>query len=436
MNVYGPMGQARIWERKRAVIYSFSGGLRVKRPKLPSLMETPILSDAVTRRIPLAQTLSVKVGDTVGRGGLLATATEREAACFSGISGTVTAIEPTETATLVTVTRDGSVPDAAPLPPVEGKLSQMTAETLSRLLRERGVTPPTVGEIPIRHLIVDCSGDDPYNASRDALCTAHAGKVLGGLKILMKLLSVTDGVLAVANERWRLANEFQTFLPRRSKLLRVETVRGRYPQAEPRLLVSALFRTEIHPSLSVEQAGYTVVSPMLCHAVFDALGGGIPYTDAIVTLAEESLSYIDTQVLTVPLGTRVEELATRLRRPAKDGMRLTVGGGYRARDVEDGETVTADTEAVTRFKPYHTLKKRLGVCIGCGACGDVCPMMLMPSLLYEAVTADLERAANNLDITACIGCGSCTASCPAGLPLKETFAAYLTETTGDASHEG
>ncbi|MBE6621979.1 MAG: 4Fe-4S dicluster domain-containing protein [Ruminococcaceae bacterium] len=415
-------------ERNDPVANSFGGGLKVKRGKRPTLDGEILKSDIITLKTAASRPLALAVGDPVGRGGLVAAPFEGKAALFSGISGTVKEIREESDGKAVVIARDPHVPDAAPLSPVEGKLADMSREALSDLLLSRGVTPPDVGEYTIKHLVVDCAGDDPFNESREALFFAAPGEVVAGAKILMKLLSARHAVFAVSRDRLAAADLLRDFIPKGSRMLKAAFLRRKFPQSEPRLLVSALFNLEIHPASSVEKIGYTVVSPMLCKAVFDALAKGIPYTDATLTLAEEPLSHRALRVLTVPFGTPLSEILAYGDPTLRRRMRLTVGGGYRAQEAELDDPVTPDTEAVSLL--FARAKKRFGVCIGCGRCHRACPMRLAPSLLYEAALADREKAAKRLDIDACIGCGACTAVCPAGLPLAETVTAYRAALTG------
>jgi electron transport complex protein RnfC len=285
----------------------------------------------------------------------------------------------------------------------------------------------------MKQLIVDCTGDDPYNESRAVLCHTCAGDVVGGAKILMKLLTVRQTVFSVSVDRNQVVDELNAYIPAKSKMLRTEVVRSKFPQSVPHLLVSSLFDLEINSGIPMGKTGYTVVSPMLCKAVFDALAKGIPYTDATVTLAEEPLTSEHIRVLTVPIGTPLSEVLTLCGRTLQESERLTTGGGYRAQPAILKDLVTAETEAVSLLAVK--IKKRLGICIGCGRCGDGCPMRLNPAILYEAAMADRQKAALRLDIDACIGCGTCTASCPAGIPLAETITAYRAEITG-GSDEG
>ena len=420
-------------ERKHSVAYSFGGGLRLRRVKLPVWSQEVLTSKTITLSVAPSRPLALREGDTVGRGGLVAEPFEGQAARYSGIGGIVHAIREEENGKTVVIVRDATVPDAEPLPPVEERLADMTEESLRTLLLARGVTPPDAGEKALKHLIVDCTGDDPFNESRAALCRACAGDVVGGAKILMKLLTVRQTVFSVSEDRTKVADELNAYIPAKSRMLRTEVVRSKFPQAVPHLLVSSLFDLEINSGIPMSKTGYAVVSPMLCKAVFDALAKGIPYTDATVTLAEEPLTSGHIRVLTVPFGTPLSEVLTLCGRTLQENERLTTGGGYRALPALPDDPVTADTEAVSLLAVKT--KKRLGICIGCGRCGDACPMRLNPAILYEAAMADRRKAARRLDIDACIGCGTCTASCPAGIPLAETITAYRAEITG-GSDEG
>ena len=86
--------------------------------------------------------------------------------------------------------------------------------------------------------------------------------------------------------------------------------------------------------------------------------------------------------------------------------------------------------AVTTIKACNAItvlgkKNRYAVedphCIRCGKCIDVCPMHLVPALMYNTLfTNDLEaiKASNLLD---CCECGCCAYNCPAAVPLVLAF---------------
>ena len=60
-------------------------------------------------------------------------------------------------------------------------------------------------------------------------------------------------------------------------------------------------------------------------------------------------------------------------------------------------------------------------CIRCGKCIDVCPMNLMPVLMYKALyTNDIEEM-NAVHLMDCCECGCCAYNCPAGVPLVLAF---------------
>lgn len=413
--------------------HRFGGGLRLKRLRDPALTGEPLSPESITLSLAPSRPLAVCPGDPVGRGGLVAPAFDGAAAVYSGISGRIRCVQQEAESLTVILDRDALVPKAAPLPPVEGRLAELSADTLRTLLTERGVTPPASGESAYRFLLVNGIDDDPFTESRSTLCRQHAGDVVGGAKILMKLLAIRQATFVLSKDRPSAAEEISAYVPKGSRMLRVQALASRYPQADPRMLISSLFNLEISPALPLTKTAYCVVTPMLCKAVFDALAKGIPYTDATVTLAEEPLTDNSIGVVTVPFGTAVSQLPSLCGRPLREHQRLTVGGGFRAVPADEAPFVTPETEAVSLLAV--PTKRRFGVCIGCGRCGNACPIRLSPAILYETAMADRHGAAKRLDIDACLGCGSCTASCPAGLPLSETIRAYRSQLTG-GSDEG
>ena len=58
-------------------------------------------------------------------------------------------------------------------------------------------------------------------------------------------------------------------------------------------------------------------------------------------------------------------------------------------------------------------------CIRCGACQPVCPVGLLPDLLYSA--CDNTAPAQPDALRACIECGLCNRACPSGIDLVAAF---------------
>ncbi|MBQ4565093.1 MAG: SLBB domain-containing protein, partial [Oscillospiraceae bacterium] len=61
------------------------------------------------------------------------------------------------------------------------------------------------------------------------------------------------------------------------------------------------------------------------------------------------------------------------------------------------------------------------VCLRCGKCVIVCPMLLQPLYLYRFANAKRLDELQRLNLMDCMECGSCAFTCPGKLPLVESF---------------
>ena len=83
--------------------------------------------------------------------------------------------------------------------------------------------------------------------------------------------------------------------------------------------------------------------------------------------------------------------------------------------------VTRGTSAIVAYEKDPIKKQVETNCINCGRCAKVCPIFLMPMLLYKKSKENDINGFNKLYGMECIECGSCSYICPAKKPLVQCF---------------
>ena len=125
----------------------------------------------------------------------------------------------------------------------------------------------------------------------------------------------------------------------------------------------------------------------------------------------------------VPIGTSFNDLLEAVGHSENPYKVLSGGPMMGASQYDLSVPVIKGANAVTILGRKNRYNVEHSQCIRCGKCIDVCPMNLMPVLMYKSMlTGNPEemKATNMMD---CIECGSCAYNCPACVPLVLGFRA-------------
>ena len=246
---------------------------------------------------------------------------------------------------------------------------------------------------PPNFVIANGMETDPgVNADR-VLLERHLDDVLTGLRIVGKILSAVQSVVATAHER--TVQDAQTLLNDNET---VRYLKPTFQNGAERELIQILTGHVVKDNSFPAFDGYLVLNVHTLFAIAEAIAGK-PLTKRLVTVNDET-RWID-------VGTPVEEILESSD-PIRVGCYAT---GVRPRA---NEVLTAKVNAISIDKSVHALP-----CIHCGWCDEACPRELPVESLFVLA----EQLKPNLDVqdalNRCNDCGACVIACPSNIHLLD-----------------
>ena len=303
-------------------------------------------------------------------------------------------------------------------PPIAAKITDLAREEildhirLTGLIAENGhpmwrMLAPFVGKGET--LILNAVETDAGVTCKHAMLRSYAPKVLGGLKLLMRLLALDKAVVVMTEHMQIEADTLRKNLNSKG-LIDIYAVEEKYPCENPRVLYKALTGSHGAPS---EHAS-VIVTVQDCIWVYEAFVCGRPSGYRTVT--------VDGNNFLLRLGTPIAELPRLCSLSVDNSAKAYIGGWVGGKLAEASSAVTASVSAV------HFAVKQAPTpesCIRCGKCHDVCPVGLLPMRLYQYIEKGNLMRCQSLEIDACIACGACSAVCPSYLPLADRIEAGM-----------
>ena len=375
----------------------------------------------------------VKKGDTVLAGQKIAdTDAFVSAPIFSGVSGTVKAVEPRMTVPgsldpCIVIESDGKYTKA---PSLLDELGHKPAPSeYVKLIRSAGIVgmggacfPTHVKLSPpkdrlIKWVIINAAECEPYLSCDNRLMIESPDEVIRGLGYVLEIFPEAKGVIAIENNKPEAISTMTAHNKNPRITVMPHTVK--YPQGAEKMLIWSVTGQEVPlvPALPAE-VGCIVLNTRTSWHICKAIENGEPVTERIISVTGDAV--VEPKNVQVPLGISVRELVHFCGGFSDEPVKIIAGGpmmGLAMRSID--VPVVKGTSGILALTKKLAYIAEESACIRCGKCIEGCPMHLNPTQLDQFVRRrDFEsfEAFNGMN---CIECGCCSYSCPASRHLAQ-----------------
>ena len=426
------------------MVRKFFGGVHPKGYKaLTSQQAVQAFPEPDLLVIPMSQHIGapcqplVKKGDTVTVGQKIG---DNQGLCVpvhASVSGTVKAVEkrPHTSGTMmmsVVIQNDHQqtlCPDIQPRTAEEVKA--LTAEQLIGIIREAGIvgmggaTFPThvklsgaIGKVDT--VIVNAGECEPYITADDRLCREMPEKLVSGLQIIMQILGLNHAHIGIEDNKPEAIEALRRVLDPAGGIY-LEVLPAMYPQGSEKQLIQAVTGRQVPSGALPAAVGCAVFNVATCKAIHDAVYEGMPLVKRIVTVSGDIC--MEPKNLLVPIGTSFEALIEACGYKENPYKVLSGGPMMGAAQYDLSVPTIKGVNAITVLGKANKYAVEQSRCIRCGKCIDVCPMHLMPVLMYKAMFTGDPEEMKSVNLMDCIECGCCAYTCPGSVPLVLAFRA-------------
>ena len=388
----------------------------------------------LSQHIGAPATAIVAKGDRVLVGQKIAEATGFVSApIYASVSGTVKAIEPRRVVTgdnvmSIIVENDGQYEEAETMLPVKS-LEETTKEDIIATVKEAGIVgmggagfPTFIKLSPkepekIEYVIANCAECEPYLTSDYRRMMEEPEKVVGGLKIILKLFDNAKGILAVEDNKPDCIKKLKELTAGEPRIT-VMALKTKYPQGAERTLIYATTGRQINSSMLPADAGCVVNNVDTIVAVYRAVTEGRPLIERIVTVTGDAIT--NPQNYRVRIGMNYHELVEEAGGFKTEPEKIICGGPMMGFSMFGLDVPTTKTStALLCLTHDEVAASEPGPCINCGRCVEVCPGRVVPSKLATYAEHYDEEAFLKCNGMECCECGCCSFICPAKRPLTQ-----------------
>ena len=256
---------------------------------------------------------------------------------------------------------------------------------------------------------------EPYLTCDSRVMTERPKDVVSGLRLLMKAVGVTQGIVAVE------ANKPEAIAALRNEVAKepgvsLQVMKVKYPQGAEKQLISALTGREIPPGGLPMDVGVAINNVGTAVAVADAVIRGKPLVERALTVTGSAIA--EPKNLLVRIGTPLWHVIEQCGGFSRPPVKVIMGGPMMGvAQCSLDAPVIKGTSGIVAFVRNGVVDVSYEPCIRCGRCVVVCPVRLLPSKLGTLVENSRFLEARETRLMDCMECGSCVYVCPANRPM-------------------
>ena len=322
---------------------------------------------------------------------------------------------------------DTLCPDISPR--TQQQVEELNSQELMTIIREAGIVGMGGASFPthvklssgmgkVDTIIINLSECEPYITADDRLAQEYAPQILSGVRILMRILGLDQAHIGIEDNKPLAVKALQSAMDP-AWGIRVDVLPCKYPQGAEKQLIYAITKREVPSGALPAAVGCAVFNAATCKAIHDAVYDGMPLIRRVVTVSGDIV--MEPKNLMVPVGTSFNDLLEACGHSEHPYKVLSGGPMMGAAQYDLAVPVIKACNAVTILGSRNRFAVNDPHCIRCGRCMEVCPMHLMPLMMYQAERhRDLEEMKKQ-NIMDCIECGCCAYTCPATIPLVLSF---------------
>ena len=377
----------------------------------------------------------VAVGDVVLKGQMIAEAGGFVSApIHASVSGTVKAIEPRRVPTgdmvnSIVIESDGEFKEVEYQ--TVDNVDALSGEEIIAKVRDAGVVgmggagfPTHVKLSPkepdkIDTIIVNGAECEPYLTSDYRIMLDESEKLVGGLKIILKLFPNAKGYIAIENNKPECIAKLQELTKDESRI-EVATLLTKYPQGGERQLIYAVTHREINSKMLPADAGCIVDNVETVVSVYNAVKLGKPVMNRVFTVTGDAVA--DPCNFEFAIGTSFQELLDAAGGFREQPEKIISGGpmmGFAMFGLDVPTTKTTSALLCMTKDEVAAADHIATACINCGRCVEACPEQIVPSRLSKFAQHGDMASFEKWHGMECVECGSCSFICPAKRPLAQ-----------------
>lgn len=389
--------------------------------------------------IPLSQHIGapakpvVKRGDLVRIGQVLGDAGGFVSApVHSSVSGKVLSVGPFphpmgKLVTSIEIENDGN-DEKVPFEPISGEWRDAAPQELVQKIQAAGIvgmggagfpthvklSPPS--NKPIDALIVNGAECEPYLTADHRTMLERIDDFLSGVLMLKKILGTKTACIGIEENKPDAINLISDKLSNAAfKELTLCVLVAKYPQGGEKQLIKAVTGREVPSAGLPMDVGCVVQNIGTAVAIHDAITGGIPVYERVLTVTGTGVS--TPKNVLARIGTPVALLFEACGIDHKVVKKIIMGGPMMGLALSNVQVPVIKTTSGLLAFDSTTPALRSYACINCGHCIHACPINLIPSRIAKFIEKEDYEGAEAWNVMDCMECGSCAYICPAKINL-------------------